>query len=131
MCGGDWVQVPVGLGAPRWVTRPPARTVLVVVHSVVCGQRLMDVLRLLDGDGRVQVVFTRGPEVFGHGVDDLLSRVGAATVPWQQATQTRFDLAVAAGYEGLADLHAPVLVVGHGAGFNKRVPAVPGADRTA
>ncbi|MFL6074154.1 MAG: hypothetical protein ACJ73S_12225 [Mycobacteriales bacterium] len=127
MYGSEWVQVPVGLEARRWLTRSVERTVLAVVHSVVCGQRLLDVLRLFEGDGRVQVVFTRGPEVFGHGVDSLLARLGAVTVPWQQATSTEFDLAVAASYGGIADLHAPVLVTSHGAGFNKRVPTVPGA----
>jgi hypothetical protein len=95
--------------------------VLVVVHTVTSGQRLLDVVRLLAGDLRVQVVFTMAPDVFTNGVPEFLRRVGGVVLPWRQATQHRFDLAVAAAYGGIEDIHAPLVVVPHGAGFNKRV----------
>src|SRR4051812_39517861 len=121
MCCQEWCQVPIGVDAARWVTRRSSRTVLVVVHTVTSGQRLLDVVRLLEGDLRVQVVFTTGPDVFNNGVPEFLRRVGGVVLPWRQATQHRFDLAVAAAYGGIEDIHAPLVVVPHGAGFNKRV----------
>lgn len=121
MCSEEWYQVPVGLDAPRWVTRRSRRTVLAIVHTVTSGQRLLDILRLLAADLRVQVVFTMGPDVFRGGVPEFLRGVGGVTLPWTQARNQRFDLAVAAAYEGIGEVHAPLVVVPHGAGFNKRV----------
>jgi hypothetical protein len=69
----------------------------------------------------VQVVFTAAPEVFSGGVARLLRRLDGASVPWEQATRTTFDLALAAGYESVHELHAPLIVVPHGAGHNKLV----------
>ncbi|MBY8884528.1 hypothetical protein K7472_06680 [Streptomyces sp. PTM05] len=118
---GDWRQVPVRLDAARWATRLVCRKVLVVVHTVTTGQRLLDVVRLLEGDLRVQVVFTMVPDVFSNGVPDFLARLRAVVVPWRQAVETRFDLALASGHEGIHELHAPVVVLPHGAGHNKLV----------
>lgn len=114
-------DVPVRLDAARWVTRQSHRMVLVIVHTVTSGQRLLDAARLLAGDLRVQVVFTIAPDVFGNGVAELLRRIGGVTVPWSHATQRRFDLALAAAYGGIEDVHAPLVVLPHGAGYNKRV----------
>lgn len=111
--------MPVGLDADRWVTRTACRTVLVVVHTVTSGQRLMDVIRLLGSDLRIQVVFTIAPDVFGEGVAEFLQAVGAIVVSWLQATQLEFDLALAAGYGSVHELHAPLVVVPHGAGYCK------------
>ncbi|MVO86350.1 hypothetical protein GPA10_16685 [Streptomyces sp. p1417] len=115
--------VPVRPDVERWATRPVRRRVLAVVHTVTSGQRLLDVVRLLEGDWRVQVFFTSAPDVFSGGVADFLEGLGALVLPWGQAVQTVFDLAVAAGYGGLHELHAPVVVLPHGAGHNKFVPA--------
>jgi hypothetical protein len=118
-----WRQVPVGLDSARWVTRGGCKTVLVVVHSVTTGQRLTRILPLFETDNRLQVVFTAAPEVFSGGVARLLRRLDGATIPWEQATRSTFDLALAAGYEAVHELHAPLLVVPHGAGYNKLVGA--------
>jgi hypothetical protein len=115
----EWRHVPVGLDARRWVTRTACRTVLVAVHTVTSGQRLMDVVRLLGPDLRIQVVFTVAPDVFGEGVEEFLRTAGAIVVPWLQATQLEFDLALAAGYGSIHELHAPLVVVPHGAGYSK------------
>ncbi|MFJ6216775.1 hypothetical protein ACIQGZ_26120 [Streptomyces sp. NPDC092296] len=95
--------------------------VLAVVHTVTTGQRLLDSIRLLEGDLRVQVVFTMAPDVFSNGVPEFLAGLRAVVVPWEQAVETRFDLALAAGYGGIHQLHAPVVVLAHGAGYNKVV----------
>ncbi|WP_405662366.1 hypothetical protein [Streptomyces sp. RK9] len=115
--------VPVRPDVERWATRPVRRRVLAVVHTVNSGRRLLDAVRLLEGDWRVQVFFTAAPDVFSGGVADFLDELRALVLPWSQAVQTVFDLALAAGHGGLHELHAPVVVLPHGAGHNKIVRA--------
>ncbi|MFC9424139.1 hypothetical protein [Streptomyces sp. NPDC056987] len=112
-------HVPMRLDVERWATRRTRRRVLVVVHTVIAGQRLLDAIRLLEGDIRVQIVFTQAPDVFSNGVSEFLDRLGGLVLPWSQAVQTHFDLALAAGHGSLHDLMAPVVVLPHGAGHNK------------
>jgi hypothetical protein len=114
-----WCQVPVGLDAQRWITRTGCKTVLVAAHTVTAGQRLGDVIRLLESDLRIQVVFTAAPDVFSNGVDDLLHDFGGVVISWEQATRIEFDLALAAAYGSVHELHAPLIVLPHGAGYNK------------
>lgn len=119
--GTEWRQMPIGLDAARWNTRIGCKTVLVVVHTVTMGQRLTDLLPLFETDQRVQVIFTAAPHAFGNGVAKLLHRLDGVVIPWEQATRTTFDLALAAGYTAVHELHAPLIVVPHGAGRNKLV----------
>ena len=112
--GTEWRQVPVGLDAARWITRASCKTVLVVVHTVTMGQRLADMLPLFETDQRVQVIFTAAPHAFGNGVAKLLRRLDGIVIPWEQATRTTFDLALAAGYSAVHELHAPLVVVPQG-----------------
>jgi hypothetical protein len=79
----------------------------------------MDVVRLLGPDLRIQVVFTVAPDVFSEGVGEFLRAVGGIVVPWLQATQLEFDLALAASYGSIHELRAPLIVVPHGAGYGK------------
>jgi hypothetical protein len=118
-----WRHVPVRLDVERWATRRTRKRVLVVVHTVIAGQRLLDAIREFEGDIRVQVFFTQAPDVFGNGVAEFLERLGGLVLPWSQAVQTAFDLALAASYGSLHELHAPVVVLPHGAGHNKVTPA--------
>lgn len=131
MEGMGWCQVPVGLDAARWVTRGGCKTVLVVVHSVTTGQRLARILPLFETDNRIQVLFTAAPEIFTGGVARLLRRLDGVTISWQQARRSTFDLALAAGYEGVHELHAPLLVLPHGAGYNKLAVDRAGAAAVA
>lgn len=119
---GEWKNVPVGLDAQRWVTRGGCSVVLAVVHTVASGQRLLDVLEQIECDSRVQVVFTQAPDVFGNGVEEFLRTSGALVLSWQQAVHERFDLVLAAAYGGIHELHGPVMVLPHGAGYAKHVP---------
>jgi hypothetical protein len=119
MSGMEWRQVPVGLEAERWITRTGCKTVLVVVHTVTTGQRLADIVRLVESDLRIQVVFTAAPDVFSNGVTDLLRELGGVVISWEQATRLTFDLALAAAYGSVHELHAPLIVLPHGAGYNK------------
>jgi hypothetical protein len=120
MVYGEWSYGPFGLDAGRGQTLRCQRTVLVVIHTVTAGTRLGDVVPLLESDRRVQVVFTFAPSALvSGGVQKFLGRLGGVTVPWQQAVQTRFDLALAASDGLLEWVHAPVVTMLHGAGYNK------------
>jgi hypothetical protein len=121
MAGAIWRDVPVGLDARRWVTRTNCKTVLVAVHTVASGQRLLDVTRLLESDLRIQVIFTNPPDVFSNGVADFLHGLGAVVVSWEQATRVEFDLAITAAYGSIHELHAPLIVLPHGIGYTKLV----------
>ncbi|KUM87569.1 MULTISPECIES: hypothetical protein [Streptomyces] len=128
-----WRHVPVRLDVERWATRRPRRRVLVVVHTVIAGQRLLDAIRLLEGDVRVQVFFTQAPDVFSNGVAEFLGRLRGLVLPWSQAVQTDFDLGLAASHGSLHELQTPVIVLPHGAGHNKIASAArsgrPAAQR--
>lgn len=119
--GTEWRQVPVGLDAERWITRAGCKTVLVAVHTVTMGQRLEMLLPLIETDERVQVIFTAAPHAFGNGVARFLRQLDGISIPWEQATETPFDLALAAGYPAIHELRAPLIVLPHGAGYNKLV----------
>ncbi|MGW0842500.1 hypothetical protein ACWD26_20510 [Streptomyces sp. NPDC002787] len=119
--------VPLRLDVERWATFRIRKRVLAVVHTVTSARRLLDAVRLLEGDPRVQVLFTVAGDVFNHGVDEFLENTRALVVPWGQAVHTRFDLALAASYGGLHELNVPVIVLPHGASYNKRVS--PPGDR--
>jgi hypothetical protein len=116
----QWREVPVGPSAQRWVTRKDCRTVLVATHTVVAGQRLLDVVGLIEDDPRIQVVYTRMPDVFGRGVAEFLTSIDALEIPWEQARHERFDLALAAAYGCVDQIHAPLMELPHGASFGKR-----------
>jgi hypothetical protein len=73
----------------------------------------------LESDLRIQVVFTAAPDVFSNGVSDLLRDFGGVVISWDQATRIAFDLALAAAYGSVHELHAPLIVLPHGAGYNK------------
>jgi hypothetical protein len=112
----DWVAAPIGIDAKRWVSRPDCRVVLIVVHTMAACHRLLDIVDLVESDERVQTIYTVAPDVFNGGVAAHLQRLGALLIPWQQAVHETFDLAVAAAHGGLHELHAPVMLVAHGAG---------------
>ena len=117
------VKVPIGLQAPHWNTIQPNRLVLIIVHHVTSLIRLLDVITIFDADPRVQVVFSKaGSDPFQHGVDDLLRTIGATTIPWSQAIDTHFDLAIAANHGGLTEITAPIVVLSHGIGYAKNSP---------
>jgi hypothetical protein len=129
MSWSEWLSVPLGIGSEQWVTRAVRRTVAVVVHTLVSSQRLLDIVDLVESDPGVQTVFVRAPDVFQEGVSTLLRDIGALEVPWQQAIRQRFDLILAAAYGGLPELHGPIMVLPHGAGYAKRTPRSSGTGQ--
>jgi hypothetical protein len=107
--------------ADRRSTRPGARRVLAVAHTVTSVARLLDVLPVFDGDPRTDVRFTRIPgSSFGAGVAPFIADVGGREIAWSEATRSHYDLALAAGNSGdLYRLNAPLLIIPHGLGYNK------------
>ncbi|MET9080512.1 hypothetical protein ABZX77_01215 [Streptomyces sp. NPDC004237] len=121
-------------GAAQWLTLRHCKQVLAVVHTEVYGQRLRDVLSLLESDLRIQVRFTVAPHAFNAGAGRSLPAVGGAMLPWEEAVGRRFDLVIAAGSQGVDRLTGPLLRLPHGAGHNKlsrpHDDRDPGAPRT-
>ncbi|WP_055731149.1 hypothetical protein [Kitasatospora sp. MBT66] len=101
-----------------------------VVHSVVYGQRLHDAHALLDADPRVRVRFTVAPHTFNRGAAEHVRRLGGTVLPWAEAVRERFDLVLAAGSQGLEQVHGPMVRLPHGAGHIKLSPTGVGAGRT-
>jgi hypothetical protein len=120
----QWVRLLVGNGVLRWRTVEAHRTVLVVVHNVTAATRLLDVLPLWCTDIRIQTVFTCiGSSAFTTGTTEFLAKYGATPVPWEEAVRVEFDLVISASYGGpLHEVHAPLIVVPHGMGYNKYLP---------
>ncbi|KQX67755.1 hypothetical protein [Streptomyces sp. Root1310] len=108
----------------EWLTLVERKLVLVVVHTLTYGKRLVEVLSLLEADFRVQVVFTAPPHVFGDEVPRYLEGLGGAVLPWDEAVRMRFDLALAAGPRGVEKISGPVIAMSHGAGYLKRLVSV-------
>ncbi|MFI0894937.1 hypothetical protein [Streptomyces sp. NPDC020983] len=105
-----------------------------MAQTVTYVKRLTDVLSVVDGDFRVQVVFTVPPHTFGDEVPALLARMGCAVIPWEEAMAMDFDLALAAGRIGAGAIRAPLVTMPHGAAYLKRVlgtsdPGVAGLRR--
>jgi hypothetical protein len=99
-----WAIGPFGLDAGRAATYSPERTVLAVVHHMTAANRLADVMPLVESDRRIQVIYTCPPtSIFPGWAQDYLRRMGAVVIPWQQAVQQRFDLAVSC----IADAWSP------------------------
>ncbi|MGK5529522.1 hypothetical protein [Streptomyces sp. URMC 129] len=131
MTTGDERTVPAVLRQGEWATVPVRRTVLAVVHTLAYAQRVMDVVGLLRADPRIQIVFTAAPHAFGAGVAEHLLHRGIAVVPWRQAVTAEFDLALAAGSQGIDRVRAPLIRLPHGAGHIKLLRrAGNGEDRT-
>ena len=118
----------------EWATFSPDREVLAVVRSVPTAGRLLDVTALL-ADDRVGVTFTVTPGSASEaGVRPMLRAAGIDPVPWEKAVaeSDSFDLALAASTKGgLHRLDAPVVLMPHGAGHNRRVGGRPGSLASA
>ncbi|WP_079127580.1 hypothetical protein [Streptomyces sp. TP-A0874] len=108
----------------RWNTWPaPKARVLGVARTLTSATRLLDVLSLLRPEDGIEISYTVNPgSVFSAGLDQYLADVGARVLPWREATRQRFDLAVACAVNtSMRRLRAPLLVLPHGAGYNRLV----------
>lgn len=120
MASGEVFEGPFGPRATWGATILSKRTVLIVVHSLAAASRLADVWPLMEGDRRIQLVFTRPPgALVARGTDEFLAGLGGVVVPWAVATQSPFDLAIAASHGELEHVNAPVVTMSHGIGYSK------------
>jgi hypothetical protein len=112
-----WVLGPVGIDAEHRVTQANCRTVLVLVPTVTAGHRLLDLIGLLDGDHRVQVVFTVPTTIERyHGPAEFVRARHGMLLPWEQAAQHRFDLVLSASHREIDRARGKLLLASHGAG---------------
>ena len=122
-------SLPRSRGADRWSTLAADRRVLAIAHNVTAATRLFDVLPVLARDDRVEIVFTStGSSAFNEGTEDFLAARGVRWIPWNQAINASFDMAISASYGGdLYRLQCPLVVIPHGMGYNKLLSREPGA----
>ncbi|GII75813.1 hypothetical protein Sru01_07950 [Sphaerisporangium rufum] len=126
-CGQEQLRGPFSPEATAAETHGVRRTAVMVAHHLAGATRLMDHAPLIEEDRRIQVVYTVPPSSrLARGAHEFLSTTGALVMPWAQAAETPFDLAVAAGQGMLDRLRAPVMTVFHGAGPNYYVPREAG-----
>ncbi|MFD8481164.1 translation initiation factor 2 [Kitasatospora sp. NPDC059673] len=98
------------------------RSVLLAFRSAVALHRLLDVLPVFEGDGRISRWFTLVPgSRFDLEALAALDRSGARVIDFEQATERPFDLVLTTSPKGaLASLSARArALLPHGAGFNK------------
>ncbi|MFJ2580133.1 hypothetical protein ACIO3N_25440, partial [Kitasatospora aureofaciens] len=113
----------------RWSTVTPERRVLGVVHNITSATRLLDLLAVFGPDHRVEVVFScTGSSALDAGTSEFLRAHGMTEIPWDDAKEFPFDLAIATNRGGdLQNLRAPLIGAPHGAGYNKILRREPGA----
>ncbi|MFJ6616872.1 hypothetical protein ACIQOW_04710 [Kitasatospora sp. NPDC091335] len=99
-----------------WETLRDRKEVLVVAQTMVYAKRLHDFYALLASDLRIHVQFTVAPHTFNGGTAEVLRALGGTVLPWEQAVRHEFDLVLAAGSQGIEQLHGPVVRLPHGAG---------------
>ncbi|MER7846381.1 hypothetical protein ABTZ03_20775 [Kitasatospora sp. NPDC096077] len=115
-----------------WETLRDRKEVLVVAQTMVYAKRLHDFYSLLASDLRVHVQFTVAPHTFNRGTAEILQAMGGTVLPWEQAVRREFDLVLAAGSQGMEQLHGPVVRLPHGAGNIKLARnSAPGGERPA
>lgn len=111
----------------RWDTWTPDARVLGVVRTLTSATRLLDVMPLLRPEDGIDVWYTVNPgSAFGAGLEEYLASVGARVLPWQEARwlarREEFHLAVACTvHHSMHALRIPLLVMPHGAGYNRIV----------
>jgi hypothetical protein len=126
----QWVIAPRHPVVERWITRPDCRLIGVPLPHDQAVNRALDVLPLVEGDYRVQVVFTTPATGFQWaGMEEAVRALGGLWVPWQQAIHTPFDLVLAPCRWGFRELTGPVLLMSHGVGTVRSRISPWGADR--
>ncbi|WP_410604317.1 hypothetical protein [Amycolatopsis sp. lyj-90] len=122
----SWVRSPVGSPDRHWATRKGVKSVLVLIPHIVAGNRLLDLLPLLEADHRLQVVFTLAePWESWRATDDFVNALGGIVLPWAQARRGEYDLVLAASQRGIDEVAGPVLLIPHGGGFGQYRPWRP------
>lgn len=104
---------------------------LAVVRTLTSATRVMDVLPLLRARDGIELYITVNPgSAFTAGLDAYLESLdGITALSWSAATRRGFDLAVACTVNSsMRRLRAPLVVLPHGAGYNRLVRPTTGDD---
>ncbi len=115
----------------QWGTLGCTHTVLIVARTLTSAARLLEAVDLLRGDTRIRFLFTVfDTSQFSSGVERMLWDNGVDTiVPWREVPALSYDLALCASENIDTEMvTGPVLILPHGLGFNKYVPAADGAS---
>ncbi|MFC1418123.1 hypothetical protein [Streptacidiphilus cavernicola] len=118
----------------RWNTLPVDGEVLAVARTLTSATRVLDALLVLPS--RVSLYFTVNPgSAFTAGLDayaQALEREGVTVLPWPDAVARSFDVAVAcAVHRSMSRLRAPLVIMPHGAGYNRLVRQSTGDGSSA
>ncbi|NUV67739.1 hypothetical protein G6W57_11510 [Streptomyces sp. CAI-121] len=108
----------------RWNTwDPPKAEVLGVARTLTSATRVVDVMHLLRREDGIEKYYTVNPgSAFADGLDSYLSGLGIHVLSWEEATRRSFDLAVSCSvHPTMRRLDAPLMVLPHGAGYNRLV----------
>ena len=105
------------------LSAPPSRPrLLLLARNLTSFNRVGTVLQTLMGTRwSIDVVIDEGSR-YADGLEDRLRELHFRRITWEQARAVRWDAILAAHVNGkLAELDGPMLVVAHGAGYNRRV----------
>ena len=65
--------------------------------------------------------------MYHQGVRDMLRTIEAPVIPWAQAVETPFDLAICSSFNGTwRALRSPLFITSHGPGIGKPASVLPG-----
>ncbi|MEV6235732.1 hypothetical protein [Lentzea sp. NPDC051838] len=101
-----------------------------VIRTLTSLVRLQDVLPLIDADRRVMLRYTLDEgSRFTAGLRAHLTARNIPLISWAEASNTKFDLVLAAHTNAsLAELDGPLIVMPHGAGYNRVLPSRTASD---
>lgn len=114
MFGFEWRRAPVRQDPVAWGAQQDRHTVLVVIRTAACGQHLLDAVRLVEADPRINVAYTTDSDMFDRGVDRLLRDIDGVLVPWRHATTGDFGLVISTSLASVRRVRAPSIVMPFG-----------------
>ncbi|WP_234320564.1 hypothetical protein [Streptomyces sp. NRRL B-1381] len=94
-----------------------------MARTLTSATRVVDVMHLLRSEDGIEKYYTVNPgSAFADGLDSYLSGLGINVLSWEEATRRSFDLAVSCSvHPTMRRLRAPLMVLPHGAGYNRLV----------
>ncbi len=94
-----------------------------MARTLTSATRVLDVMHLLRPEDGIEKYYTVNPgSAFAAGLDAYLAGLGVQVLSWKEATRRSFDLAVSCSvHPTMRRLNAPLMVLPHGAGYNRLV----------
>jgi hypothetical protein len=122
----------LGGGQPPKETLRPTKRLLIVVRNLTSLNRLLTVLPALALVDFIAIKFVVDDgSSFSRDIGRYLTQLGAEVLTWEEAVAAEFDAILAAhANTHLWELNGPLMVIPHGAGYNRLVPSST-ADTTS